>query len=515
MRDFIYRKLLIILVLFQPVIDIITSYMTMNGYKITVGIITKVFIMALACFYLVFIDKEKRKFNIGFLFFLLLFASLNIYYNMAAIKLYAFTYFNYLFKYIYHLVILYFFIRWYKFYKINLYELRIPLIIIVSTYLISLITDTAYLSYDIYRKGYSGWYSSANELGNILALLFPVIIYNAFHNKDGIKFDTALVVITSFCLLMIGTKVGLFGFYLTTLSYLILRIIFIKRLKLDKAFGIILVLVIVVTCFLPKLPTVYNIQVKMREGNGNYLLSDRDKIFEKIMEQYKDAGIVQKIIGVPYYDTTGEINDILIVEQDFFDILFMYGIAGLLLILIIYAGIYVHFIKNYLYYRKRDKYSKKCLAVIFAISIEFTIAFISGHSLLSPSVSTFLCLIIAQSLSFDYQIYHKRKKSILIGTYGDLYKKINQDKYDVYVLGNVPNYKNINKYFDKEWFRFFKNKFMAYLLTRNQKFDYSLCNEKDEFIINYLYYANAKEKYYLNNKNELFKEKNSITNLNK
>lgn len=515
MRDFIYKRLLPFLILFQPVIDIITSYMTLHGMNITIGVVIKVLILFLAIIYLLFVDKEKRKFNILFLIFISIFASLNIYNNLDVIKVFTFSYFNYLFKYIYHLVILYFFIRWYKNYQINLYELRIPLIIIVFTYLLSLITNTAYLSYDVYRKGYSGWYSSANELGNILALLYPVTLYNAFHNKDGIKFDIVLVFLTSFCLMMIGTKVGLFGFYLVTVCYLILRLFFIKKLKLDKGFFIMLALLIVSICFISKMPTIYNIKLNIDEGKNNYLLSDRDKIFDELKEYFEKSSSIEKLIGKSHYAINEKMNNILIVEQDFFDILFMYGIVGLLIIIIFYAIIYVHFIRSYLYHRKRGKYSKKYLCIIVAITIELSIAFISGHSLLSPSVSTYLCLIIALSLNINIKDSIKHKKSILVCREELEKLKIDNNKYDVYVLGKNDNYNCINEYSDKKYFkaRLFQNKFLAYLLTRNQKFDYCVYNGDSIFKMYYLYYTKAKMKYAIS-KNKMLKNKINIKKIN-
>lgn len=516
MQKFIYKKLLVFLVLFQPIIDIITSFMTMNNYKITLGIILKVFILLLAVIYLVIIDKEKRKTNFIYLFFVAVFLTLNIYNNLSVIKLFTFTYFNYLFKYAYHLIILLFFLRWYKVYKINLYNLRIPMIIIVLSYFISLITNTAYLSYDVYRLGYSGWYSSANELGNLLVLLFPVAIYNAFHNKDGIKLDILLVPLIALNLLLLGTKVGLFGFYCVSVFYLIIRLIFLKKIKIEKGFVIVLLMVIGTTICINKLPTVYNIRLQIREGKDNYLLSGREKYYEKILAQYKQNTFRDKMIGLSYYEDNEEKSDILIVEQDFFDILFMYGIIGLLIVIIIYSIIYVHFIKTYIYYRKLKTFSKKYLAVIIAISIEFAVAFISGHSLLSPSVSTYLSLLIAISLSIEYKKSTIKKKSVLISSKGKNYLKIDKGKYDVYVLGEVDGYNSINKYSSKKIFnsRIFRNKMVIYLLTRNQKYDYAICDSDDYFERKTILYANAKRKFSINKSDE-FNEKITIEKFNR
>lgn len=516
MKDFIYKKLLILLILFQPIIDIITSYMTLNGFNLTIGIIYKVFILGIATFYLLFLDKEKRKHNIIFVIMVFILSMVNIYANKNVIKLFAFGYFNYLSKYVYHLIILYFFMRWYKNYNIKLYELRIPIIIIVFSYLISLITGTAYLSYDIYREGYSGWYSSANELGNLLCLFFPISIYNAFHNKDGIKFDIVLFVLNAFCLLMIGTKVGLLGFYLIVICYLVLRLVFIKKKKLDLGFIFVLGTLIISLCFFMKLPGVYNIKFQLENGNEDYLLSNRDLYYRKIKDNYDKSPFINKVVGVTYYETTEELNSILVIEQDFFDIFFMYGLIGIVVITSFYIIIYINFIKSYLYYRKKNKYSKKYLSVIIAITIEFAVAFISGHSLLSPSVSTYLCLIIALSLNFEYNIASTRKKNIIINKSSEAYNKLDQEKYDVYVLGNDPNYACINPYFTSSWFnnRIFKNKIVAYLLTRNQKFDIVIYGGKDIFEENFLNYVDAKKKYTLNKEGRLIKESITINQIN-
>ena len=66
MKDFIYKKLITWFILLQPIIDMITSYMVLNGNRITIGIVSKIFILLLAVIYLLFIDKNKRKINFFF-----------------------------------------------------------------------------------------------------------------------------------------------------------------------------------------------------------------------------------------------------------------------------------------------------------------------------------------------------------------------------------------------------------------------------------------------------------------
>lgn len=472
MKDFLYKKLIIYFVLFSPIIDIITSYMYYHDMHITIGLLIKGVVLILAIVYLIFLDKEKRKRNLLFLLIVGFCLIINIYNSIDVIKIAFFSYFTYLFKYLYYIIMLLFFIRWYKEYNIKLSDLRIPIIIISISTILSIITKTAYISYqqNIYKMGFSMWYSSANELGNILCLLFPVSIYNGLHNKDGIRLDLYLIPIVGATMLLLGTKVGLFGYFLIILFYLIIRIILCKTIKLDRRFLIMLILLLVPLTFGKNIPGVYNMVVSKEQEAD--VLNGRRAFLEKILKERSKTGVLSKVFGQSYYGEIKKVNQIMIVEMDFIDVFFMYGYVGIIIVLLPLIYLYRRFLLVYLkMYKENKKISKKYLTVFVAISLCFITSFISGHAILSPSVSLYLVLLIALLTNLKFNITQRRKPLILVGNSEDKLPS----KYDKEIVE-----KN------------FKNRFIAYLAVRNQKYDYVLMSDNDSsYIKTYLKYSNG------------------------
>ena len=528
MKDFIYKKLIVYLVLLQPVIDIITSYMVINNMSVSIGIFIKIFVMFLAFIYLVFLDNEhNKKFNYLYLALIMIFCSLNIFNNMDIIKLRFFSYISYLVKYVYHLIMLLFFIRWYKGYGIKLYDLRVPIMIITFTYFLAYFTNTAYLSYGGNSKnlGYSGWYSSANELGNILCLLFPVALYNAFHNKDGIFFDKILFVLTGIAMLMLGTKVGLFGFIGVLVTYIFGRLVFIKYKKLDYRFlAVVIFLGSALACY-NYLPTIENMKMGYNryENVEDMMLSGRGEFLKEIKKRRENIDLYDRAIGKSFINLRN--SDILIVEQDFYDVYFMYGIVGILLLMLIYFKVYAVFLKKVIDTFKNPRLlSKKYFAVIVAVTLELAVAFISGHALLSPSVSTYLTLLVAMSISIEIK-HSSNKKSILISSNSSFANKIDASKYSVYYLVVDKEIDNVNKVYPychnwkflktKVGRQLFYNKFMLWNIRKNQVFDYVIGDNSLSMIErNYLSLANGQKVLVGKKKDKYFNEIISVKDIN-
>ena len=519
MRDFIYKKLFVYLILFQPIIDILTSFMLNSHYQITIGIISKVLMMILAIVYLLFIDKKHWKINLLYLFLLGIFSVLNLLNNQDILKVVTFNYINQLFKYLYHLVMLLFFIRWYKEVSIKLYQLRIPIMIIVFTYFLSYFTNTSFNSYPdaSFKIGENGWYSSANEFGNLLCILFPISIYNAFHNKDGLRIDCLFPICLGIIMLLIGTKVGLLGFYGTLFVYILFRIIFIKKYLFDKGLIITLLMLIISLFFFTKLPCIYNIKTSADYNGPDYvLLSGRAEFLRIVTQRYQEeADSYDKLVGQSYLTKSG--RHFYIIEQDFYDVYFMYGIVGLLLIVLVYSYLlYILMRKTFDYWQVKKKLSIKCLVLLITICLELGVAFMAGHSLLSPSVSTYLTLLMAMIINIDFN-YTKYKKQILVSKEIKFINEISHNKYEIMYLTIdkdskdkvvYPYYHYYSLLSNKYLSKIFYNRITAYLLTRNKKYDIVLGdNQISKFASYYLGYARASRKLIVGKKtNKMFKE---------
>ena len=399
----VYNKIIPFLILIQPLFDILTSIMVKFNYNVTLGIIIKLVLMIFCIIYLIFYDKRNRKNNFFFLSFLFVFSIINIILNIDIIKIQIFNYFSYMIKYIYIVIILLYFNSWFKNgNSIKLYQLRIPLLLISIFFVLSIITNTAFFSYDSARRGISGWYNSANEFGNLLSLLFPISLFNAFHNKEGKKIDFVLFIFCGIMMLSVGTKVGLLGYILTLICYIIYRILIIKKNKLDYKFLLAIVILILPLIFWKELPTVYNTNFKIEnsvvnenvenvENNINsIILSGRDEFAAEIKKNRTNISAFEILFGKSYIT---ENNTILIAEQDFLDIYNMYGIIGLGILIMLFIYTLLVPIKYFFCDLKNSIYNKRAIFCIISVFLVISISYISGHVLLSPSVSTYLTLV--------------------------------------------------------------------------------------------------------------------------
>ena len=78
----IYNKIIPILVLTQPLFDVITSFMMKVGYSVTIGVLIKITLIFLSVIYLLFIDNSNKKMNYLYLIILFIFSVLNeLYHN--------------------------------------------------------------------------------------------------------------------------------------------------------------------------------------------------------------------------------------------------------------------------------------------------------------------------------------------------------------------------------------------------------------------------------------------------
>lgn len=504
----IYNNIIPTIVLIQPIIDILTSYMSLNGYSITIGMVIKIIMLGLFILYLLFIDKNK--YNKYILLFISIFSIFNIINNIDIIKISLVTYFSYLIKYLYFIITTIYFIRWYKNgNKIDLIKLRYPLIIIEITFLLSIITNTAIPTYATWslKKGISGWYYSPNEFSSLLSLLFPISIYNAFHNPDGRRFDTVIFIVCGIILLSIGTKVGLLGFYITMLVYIIYRFLFVKKYKFNKSLVFVLLFIGTVTCFFNKLPGVYNTNINMdsynidiknikKEDIDNITLSGRNNYVKLMLSKRDDLNIREIAFGKSFFRDK---NVLLITEQDFYDIYFMYGIVGALIVIAIIIYVYKKVIKEIF-----KDISTISSILLLSSGLTFCIAFISGHTLMSPSINLYLSLILCETYFFKEKKY---ENNILISSvhldYGgiettliNLLKKLYKYNIDLLILkqggvlyNEVPKNINLIGPYDSNFMKkivlsnnkickiinhLLYNKYTAWLYVKNKKYDIAI-----------------------------------------
>ena len=361
MQNKIFNKWLPIFILIQPVFDVITSFMTANGINVTVGILVKMLILLFAGIYLVFIDKYKRKYNFIYLGLIVVLCLGNVYFNLDILKTHFSEYAGYLMKYVYFTVLLFYFLKWYKNGNyIKLHELKLPFFIIALVFLLSWISNTAFDTYlpDSGKYGTSGWFFSGNEIGALLSIIFPIVLYNGLHNEKCHKWENILTIIIGIALLTLGTKVGLLGYFITIVGYIIYRLIAMIKIKLDKKFVFVLLCLIVPLIFWNKIPAVYNTSIRYesldigseeiteeeREERINFLIySGRNGYIAKMVQMRKDISIFERLFG-KFYER--EDKTLFITEQDPFDIYFLFGMLGIIVLFV--PLLYILF--SYIYY---------------------------------------------------------------------------------------------------------------------------------------------------------------------
>lgn len=167
---------------------------------------------------------------------------------------------QYIINYTYMILVLYIFLYFYRNKKLD--KLKPVLLIMFGCYLLliylSIITNTSSTTY-IEGIGYKGWNLSGNSLGSILILLECILLPYMFSKDKKILIPSIIILILLgvFLTFLLGTRVGLFGFYLVLIVYFIgnifLSFIKQKNINLKKyllpiliilAIGISLVLVV-------------------------------------------------------------------------------------------------------------------------------------------------------------------------------------------------------------------------------------------------------------------------------
>jgi hypothetical protein len=439
------ERLLKIFIILQPILDLITSYQsTYLNFDISFSIILRGLAFVFVIFYLLFFgdNKKVKKYMIIIVSFLTIFMA-----NMLFTKG-----FTYIFKEAYTVVrffyfpimLLFFCVAYKKLKSAESFDKKMAMYVACFYFLIAalaFITGTSYLSYDDPNKiGFNGWFYSANERGSTYAILLPILFAYIFKDKKTI----ALILLGIFAMLILGTKVGYLGVILTLGSafiYLLLRKFIFKDKNILYIAGVLSALMIV-ALLTTTLPVYKNIKyqtdsvdeiIKDKEDmtqeeidnaieqDDNYLIEDKEQnlvfsrreiYLEQNIKYFKEQAIMNKLFGSG--SENKKLSGELIarkVERDFFDVFFTFGIVGFIVYFVPFIYILVNIAISVL------KNIKKIITPsmwfnLTSIVIALAISFMSGHVLVSPSVSIFLVLIICETLKKSENSLFDEKKEL-------------------------------------------------------------------------------------------------------
>lgn len=421
-------KILIIFILIQPLLDLLTS-LEINALHIglSMGSIIRLIFLMFCSYYILFINKEK-KFK----------------YVLAGVCLYLILYSLIIFKYkgmdilsyevrngintFYLPIILIAFYTMFKNKAINIKLNHIVIIYLVCTTFILFpnLTHTGYMSYYHSKVGSTGWFYSANAVGNMLCFLLPFLFYYLIKSHIHIIFKMIICLSTLYVFVSMGTKVPVLGLLISTMVHFIyFSIKWIKEKKyklISIALSGVVAGIIAVIIIIPKTSFYKNIQIhKNFLGFDHYyevftdyklidhfIFSQRLTFLKNTNNNFKKVSVPEKLLGMGYIENyaTDEVSDKTI-EMDYFEVFYRHGLVGCLLFYIIV----IPFI--YTFFKIKNEKSLLCLEFKLSLVLILLLSLFSGHVLVAPSISIFVALIINIYINKDnYYNFKLNKKHI-------------------------------------------------------------------------------------------------------
>ncbi|MFJ8416173.1 O-antigen ligase family protein [Bacillus paramycoides] len=216
-----FEHFLLFFIILQPVLDLLTSLsIILLKANATVGILVRFLIMAVGGIYILIQAKEKE--NRKFLIYLILLAVvLGIgFINNTLVKnpIVLGEEVKFVAKALYIYIMLGSYILALKSLKktVNISDkvrnsIVYSTLIINAVMIISISTSTDFGSYEWMKVGSRGWFYAGNELGSILAIIFPIVVLYSIQKTKSVKhvlyWIPSLLMIYS--LIQVGTKVGM------------------------------------------------------------------------------------------------------------------------------------------------------------------------------------------------------------------------------------------------------------------------------------------------------------------
>lgn len=325
--------------------------------------------------------------------------------------------------FIVYLCVIYSFSRNRNWQNVLLRNVTISMTIIALVMVLADLTNTGKRSYDMLAKaGHSGWFFSGNELSAIMAIGFGLTLLYVFRQKN-IQWKILLcllLAILAWAMMTIGTKVS-FG---AALIFLVVGFVssFFQNQKVLHI-GITGILLMACLSWLPFSPIGQNLHLTLGSSSSqsaeldnqeidetdagfNRVLSGRSDFLAETIQQYQDAPLAQKWFGMGYggnYTAQPKL-----IEMDFLDWFFGFGIIGFL-ILLIPILYFVLTLANNILRGKKALLTMPIVMITVCIGIGFGAAFVAGHVLSSPAVSIYLALAMAYLYTLSHPKMNQRK----------------------------------------------------------------------------------------------------------
>ncbi|MGH0594937.1 O-antigen ligase family protein [Bacillus pretiosus] len=442
--DNYFPHFLLLFIVLQPILDLLTSFsIYVLHMSATVGIVVRFAFMLLALGYLLLHHKQQgaKKYILYLCLFGIVLA-IGLVNNLMVKSPVSFgEEVKFILKSVYPIVLLFGYIialkelknNEYAFHKIITYFLYATLILSISI-IAAMATGTDFPSYPNSKIGSRGWFFAGNDLSSIFAIMFPIVVLYSVHKTTSFSkaYYWIPTVVAMYASIMIGTKVG-YGAIVITLG-IALFFLFIEymihRKKEGKGFTYLVNTVVAAVVLggllvlTPHTPIAKNMTIHLqiyeykksvqeekdrKEGKvvteeehkqgeltdsemKSLIYSDRDKFLKVYKQYYKEAPLSQKLFGMGY--AGNYTTKMKLVEMDFHDLFFAFGIVGFLMYLLplLYFGIkiFIRIITNL-----KKLFSVKHMLLASTLVLSLGIGFMSGHVLTAPAVSIFFVVILA------------------------------------------------------------------------------------------------------------------------
>lgn len=372
--------LVIIFLLLNPILDV-ASFL---GLPFSI-IIRSLFLASIIVY--LFLNKKELK----LLIVLLVFGIISFSYQYLYLKFGFMEVASSVLKLLYLPVTILFF----KNYLFNIKKERIETIIIISYLSIYLLSYLFNIGQDAYlptdgKSGFKGLFSSINEFSAIIVCLLPIVTTYLKKNKKYLLLSY-IIIGSLIASLLLGTKILMGG-----LVFTVLYLLWQERkyfYKLSKNVKIVVVLcftifLVIGGILFTKTRTYQNMLVQQDffkvdnifslEFVNRIVYNDRLTFLSDNFTYYKNQDISKILLGIGISN-----YDIKMVEIDIFDIIFRYGIVGV--IVFISSIILSINLKNI---TSSDK-----ISLLLLIIISLT----SGHVLIYPAVCIYFALAFSKN----------------------------------------------------------------------------------------------------------------------
>lgn len=444
--------LLYIFIIISPFLDVL-SFLFREWYQeaiVSPSTILRPLIPLILLLYVFFKDKDVRKKLLIMGIIYVIYGGIHLYLYRGLVTGISYggvlSEAQYIINYTYMIFVLFLYFYFYK--KSGLPYLKKSLFISLVCYIcliyIAILTGTSYTTY-LEGMGYRGWFLSGNSVGTILIILLISLFNDMLTSKKIIKY-IVLLLTSVYLVFLLGTRTGLFGFFLCVGVYFclwfILKIFNNKKIDIKKVvivLGLLLVLVLVVLSVGTEsmmrrkhlknesagiidvntmevghttgdtgvivnqiknndVPGYYMSEVQKQSYLDMYEYANKNEILATDTRQQQliyhlnliknQKNIFYILFGNGYLANYGEMT----LEMEVLAILFNFGIVGFILFLLPFIVLL-----GRLGYKifKSKKYNLENMMMLFSVCLAFVLSFMAGYVFFSGScILIIICILV-------------------------------------------------------------------------------------------------------------------------